>query len=165
MTMSWDVDVRHLFVSAEHNYRGRHGKGSLSHPIEDREVIECVARRGIRGDRYFDHKEDFKGQVTFFEDEVYGAVKEKFGLPALEPSAFRRNVIVRGVPLNELIGRRFTLQGLEFEGVEEAKPCYWMDEACADGAEEFLKGKGGLRARIRTGGKLRHGQGSLELLP
>ena len=162
--MNWDVDVCHLYVSAGHNYRGRHGKGSLSHPVGDREVIECVAGRGIRGDRYFDYKEDFKGQITFFENEVYEAVKSRFALPALEPSAFRRNVIIRGVPLKELIGNRFSLQGLEFEGVEEATPCYWMDEACAEGVEEFLMGRGGLRARVRSGGELGHGPGNLEVL-
>lgn len=164
MRVTWSVEVQHLFVSAGHNYRGRHGKGALAHPVEDRESIECVAGRGIRGDRYFDFRENFKGQATFFESEVHEAVMREFQLPELSPWAFRRNIVLRGVPLQELIGRRFSLQGLEFEGVEEAAPCYWMDEACADGVEEFLKGRGGLRARILTGGWLRRGPGVLERL-
>ena len=163
--MEWDVELVHLFVSDGHNYAGRHGKGSLSHGIEDREAIACVAGRGIRGDRYFDHKENYKGQITFFDEAVYEAVKEKFDRPDLEASAFRRNVVVRGVPLNELIGHRFTLQGVEFEGVEEAAPCYWMNEACAEGAEEFLRGSGGMRARILVGGDLTRGAGTVSLLP
>lgn len=163
--MNWEIELVHLFVSAGHSYKGRHGKGSMEQAVEDRDTIECVAGRGIRDDRYFDFREDFKGQATFFEDEVYESVKREFGLPDLEAWAFRRNIVVRGVPLRELIGRRFSLQGLEFEGVEEAAPCYWMDEACADGVEDFLKGRGGLRARIRVGGDLRRGSGTLELLP
>ena len=34
-------------------------------------VIECVAGRGIRGDRYFDFKDDYKGQITFFSLDVF----------------------------------------------------------------------------------------------
>jgi len=163
--MEWDVELLHLFVSDGHNFVGRHGKDALNHAIEDREAVECVAGRGIRGDRYFDHKENYKGQITFFDQEVYEAVKKEYDVPELEPCAFRRNILVRGVPLNELIGRSFSLQGLEFEGVEEAKPCYWMNDACAKGVEEFLRGKGGLRARVTVGGELRRGPGVVTVLP
>lgn len=160
--MTQDVEILHLLVSGGHNYRGRHGKGSLINHVEEFSSIECVAGRGIRGDRYFDYKEDFKGQITFFQEETRQAVKEHFGLASLQPSAFRRNVVIRGVVLKDLIGHRFTMQGLEFEGAEEAKPCYWMDEACAEGVEDFLKGRGGLRARIRVGGNLQCGPAHLD---
>ena len=163
--MEWEIDVIHLFVSDGHNYRGRHGKGSLEHKIADSDLIECVSGRGIRGDRYFDHKENFKGQITFFDYQVYEQVKRKFGLEALSASVFRRNVLVRGVPLSELIGKRFTVDSLEFEGTEEAAPCYWMDEAAADGVHEFLKGQGGLRARILRSGDLKKGPSVVSLLP
>ena len=46
--MNWAVNVLHLFVSPGHSYRGRHGKGSVNNPVEDRDAIECVAGRGIR---------------------------------------------------------------------------------------------------------------------
>jgi hypothetical protein len=151
------IEIKHLLVSPGHDFKGRHGKESLSHGIEDREEIECVTGRGISGDRYFDFQEDFKGQITFFNVAVHDAVKEQFSLPDLEATAFRRNVLVAGVDLNTLIGKRFSIGALEFEGSEEAKPCYWMDQACAPGVEEFLRGKGGLRARIRQGGTLRRG--------
>ena len=157
------VEILNMYVSPGHNYVGRHGKGSLQHGIEDRDEIECVAGSGIRGDRYFDHKEDYKGQITFFDAAAYEAVKERFDLPELEPCAFRRNVVVSGVDLNMLIGKRFQIGDVVFEGSEEAKPCYWMDEACAEGAEEFLKGRGGLRARIRESGVLRKGEAELEV--
>ncbi len=163
--MDWDVEVRHLFVSAGHSYKGRHGRGSVRQEVLAPEAIECVAGRGIRGDRYFDYKENFKGQITFFDAEVYEAVKREFEVPDLEAWVFRRNVVLAGVPLNELTRKRFALQGIEFEGSEEAAPCYWMDEACAKGVEDFLKGRGGLRARILTDGELQRGGGSLQLLP
>jgi hypothetical protein len=40
-----------------------------------------------------------------------------------------------------------------------------MNEACAEGVEEFLKGRGGLRARIAVGGELRRGPGTVVVLP
>lgn len=158
-----NIEIKHLYVSAGHNFVGRHGQEALSHGIEDREEIECVAGRGISGDRYFDHKEDYKGQITFFDMAVYQAVRERFGLPEMTPMAFRRNALVSGVDLNSLIGKRFTIGEVEFEGSEEAKPCYWMDQACAPGVEKFLRGQGGLRARIRHSGVLRRGPSELLL--
>jgi len=164
LASSMNVELLHLFVSPGHDFRGRHGKEALRHPVEDRDEIECVAGRGIRDDRYFDYKEDFKGQITFFDASVYEELKSRFGLPDLEASAVRRNVIVRGADLNALVGRRFRIGEVEFEGSEEAAPCYWMNRICAEGAEDFLKGRGGLRARIRAGGQLRRGAAELELL-
>jgi MOSC domain-containing protein YiiM len=59
------------------------------------------------------------------------------------------------VDLNELIGKQFELQGVQFEGVCECRPCHWMNTAIGPGAEDALRGFGGLRARILTGGILR----------
>ena len=71
------------------------------------------------------------------------------------PDVYRRNLVVAGVDLMALMGREFELQGVRFMGMVEAKPCYWMDEALAPGAEEALRGCGGLRARVLTSGQLR----------
>jgi MOSC domain-containing protein YiiM len=60
------------------------------------------------------------------------------------------------VDLNALIGREFEVQGVRFAGVEECRPCYWMNEAFGHPqAEDWLKGRGGLRARILSSGWLR----------
>ena len=150
------IGIRHLFISPGHNYRGHHGQPAGTHPIIEVDEVECVAGRGLRGDRYFDHKPDFKGQITFFAWEVYERLRDELGLPDAVPSSFRRNVITSGVDLNTLIGREFELQGLRFLGTEECRPCYWMNEAFRDPrAEEWLKGNGGLRAKILTSGTLR----------
>ena len=45
------------------------------------EFIECVAGRGIRGDRFFDYKENYKGQITFFALEVFDALRRELNLP------------------------------------------------------------------------------------
>jgi MOSC domain-containing protein YiiM len=59
--------------------------------------------------------------------------------------------------LNALIGRRFSLGGVEFEGTGEARPCHWMNEAVAPGAEDWLMGQGGLRTKVLTDGVLHAG--------
>ena len=116
---------------------------------------ECVEGRGIRGDRFFDFKDNYKGQVTFFSMSVYRDLCDQFGVFDKDPSAFRRNVIVDDVDLNSLIGETFEVQGIQFEGTQEAAPCYWMEQAFCPGAEEALKGNGGLRARILSYGTLK----------
>jgi hypothetical protein len=155
----WDAELLQIFISAGHDYWGRQGEGRLQNGITELKEIECVAGMGLRGDRYFGYKPDFKGQVTFFDFAVVEEVRHHFKLPKLPASVFRRNLIVRGVDLQEWGKRRFTFQGIEFEGSQECKPCHWMDRVIADGGEEFLKGKfrGGLRAKILTSGILHVG--------
>lgn len=149
-----DLRIKAIFISTGHDFVGRHGKGRLDHGIEEMQSVECIAGSGIRGDRYFNHKEDFKGQITFFDWAVYKRIEKDFGIDQLNPALFRRNVLTEGVDLNTLIGKRFSLQGVEFEGSEECRPCYWMDESVKPGVHEALKGFGGLRARILTNGSL-----------
>jgi MOSC domain-containing protein YiiM len=118
-------------------------------------VIECVAGRGICGDRYFDFKDDYKGQITFFSGDVFDKLCATLGLEDRSPATARRNVTTRGVNLNEFIGKEFEIQGVRFYGTQECAPCYWMDGACGPGAQDVLRGNGGLRAKIISSGRLR----------
>lgn len=149
------IRVEHLFISPDHNFHGHHGQPAGQNPIIAVEQIECVAGRGIRGDRYFDHKPDYKGQITCFSMEVLEALRHELNLPGAQPQATRRNAFVRGADLNALIGKQFEVQGVRFAGVEESKPCDWMNAALGPGAEEWLKGRGGLRCRILTDGVIK----------
>jgi MOSC domain-containing protein YiiM len=149
------MEICHLFISSGHNFVGHHGREPDTHPMIEISEIECVAGGGICGDRYFDFKDDYKGQITFFSVEVFDELCSVLQIHDYSPALARRNVITRGVDLNELIGQEFELQGVRFLGTEECRPCYWMDSAFAPGAHEFLKGRGGLRARILNDGLLR----------
>lgn len=149
------ISIRHLYISPGHNFFGHHGQPAGTNPLLELAVIECVAGRGIRGDRFFDYKDDYAGQITFFSNEVFEQVCQDLGLCGRSPGLTRRNVITVGEDLNLLIGKKFSVQGIEFEGVCECKPCHWMNEAIGPGAEEVLLGRGGLRARILTSGFLR----------
>jgi MOSC domain-containing protein YiiM len=148
------ITVHQLFISPGHSYFGRHGQTAASYPVREADQIECVAGRGIRGDRFFDFKEKYKGQITFFSMEVFDALRRELGLPQAKPSSTRRNVFVADVDLNSLIGVEFEIQGVRFAGTEQCKPCYWMNSAICDGAENWLQGRGGLRAQILTDGLL-----------
>lgn len=146
--------VEEIWISGGHDFRGRHGMERMENEIFSKNEVECVAGKGLEGDRYFEFKEDFKGQITFFSMEVMEELREKFGKFA--SSALRRNILVRGADLKDLVGQKFSVQGVVFEGSEECTPCYRMDEAIGKGAEDFLRGdcRGGLRARILTDGRL-----------
>ncbi|MEM8955651.1 MAG: molybdenum cofactor biosysynthesis protein, partial [Verrucomicrobiota bacterium] len=104
---------------------------------------------------FFNHKPDFKGQITFFDVNVYRRLCNIFNTHDKNPSVFRRNVITDDADLNELIGQEFELQGVKFLGTEECAPCYWMNQAFHEGAEQALKGHGGLRAKILSDGSVR----------
>ena len=147
--------IRHLYISPAHNYFGHHGRPPGRHPVVEVSEFECLAWRGIRGDRFFDFKENYKGQITFFAAEVFNEMCLTLGVRDKTPSLLRRNVITEGVDLNYLIGVEFEVQGVRFRGTEECSPCYWMNTAIAPGAEKLLKGRGGLRAVILADGKLR----------
>lgn len=149
------MEIVHLYTSPAHNYFGHHGKAPDDFPVSEVDSIECVAGHGIRGDRFFDYRDSYKGQITFFSEEVYQALCDALNVHDKPPSSVRRNVITRGVDLNGLIGKEFEVQGVRFRGTEECRPCYWMDQAFAPGAEKFLKGRGGLRATILSDGILR----------
>ena len=147
--------ILHLYISSEHTYFGHHGQPAGTAPMTEVLEVECVAGKGLVGDRFFGFKEDYKGQVTFFAHEVYEKLCEQLNVMGVPPSVLRRNAITKGVDLNTLIDREFEVQGVRFIGTQECSPCYWMDEAFAPGAEMALKGNGGLRARILTDGILR----------
>jgi hypothetical protein len=149
------VEICHLYISEGHNFFGHHGREPEEHSAIEVPSIECVAGHGIRGDRFFNFQEDYKGQITFFSLEVFDELCGALEVQDCSPGLVRRNVFTRDVDLNGLIEQDFEIQGVRFHGAGECRPCYWMDRAIAPGAEKFLKGRGGLRARILTDGILR----------
>jgi len=149
-----DFQITHLYISPGHNFFGHERDQPSSNPALEVPSIWCVAGKGIEGDRFFDYKESYKGQITFFEEETYADLCAQLGIWDRPPSVFRRNVLTRGVRLNDLIGHEFTIGDVRLLGTEESRPCFWMDHAFGPGAQAALKGRGGLRARILTTGRL-----------
>ena len=159
------IEISGIFISPAHDFKGHHGKPRGEHPVKALEIVACVAGKGLVGDRYFGFKDDFIGQITFFDVAVFEVIRRRFDCPDLQPSVFRRNVITEGIDLNALISRRFRINDVEFMGSVECAPCHWMDLAVASGVEQFMKGRGGLRARITASGSLAKGSQTLVVLP
>jgi MOSC domain-containing protein YiiM len=149
------IRIAHLYTSGGHNFFGHHGQPAGQYPLVEHQEIYCAAGRGIEGDRFFDYKDNYRGQITFFSLEVFNGVCRQLSVSGKSPDVTRRNVMTMGVDLNSLIGEEFVVQGIQFFGVEECRPCYWMDQVLGPGAEAALKNRGGLRARILTSGRLR----------
>ena len=149
------MTLLHLYLSPEHNYFGHHGQPAGTAPMIEVPELKLMAGQGIEGDRFFGFKKDYNGQVTFFAEELYQSLCERFQVWDRPSSVFRRNIITEEQDLNALIGQEFEIQGVRFLGMAECTPCYWMDQAFHPGAEEALKNHGGLRAKILTDGVLR----------
>ena len=149
------MKILQIFISPEHNFFGHHEQPPGEAASRTCAEVECVAGKGLRGDRFFGWKENYKGQVTFFAHETWQRLSEQFPQAQQGAEVFRRNIITQGADLTALIGKEFTVQGITFQGTEEAKPCHWMDGAFAQGACAAMRGHGGLRAKVLSDGILR----------
>ncbi len=149
------MTIVRLYHSPEHVYRGHMGMPAGTAPMTEAPRIRLVAGRGVEGDRYY-KLEGAKGQVTFFAEETWSRLCSGLCVEGRHPGVFRRNVVVRGADLNDLIGVDFEVQGVRFHGVEYCKPCVWMEEAFAPGTLALLTEwkAGGLRASVLTDGWL-----------
>ncbi|MEM9158851.1 MAG: MOSC domain-containing protein [Verrucomicrobiota bacterium] len=154
------IEIVEIMLTPDHNWGATEIEKQRMSKVDS---VECVAGKGLRGDRYFDHKEDFHGQVTFIDQKTVDAVKEHAGKPDLDPSVLRRNILLAGIDLNELIGKRFSIDGTEFSGSEECSPCRWMDVVAGEGAKLVMKDRGGLRCRILSDGTLKRGEATIVL--
>lgn len=156
------VMIEQLYLSPGHNFFGHHGRPAGEHPALAADELRCVAGRGVEKDRFFDYRPDYPGQITFFAAEVFEELRLAVGASEASPAALRRNVLVRGIDVRALMDREFAVQGVWFRGACECKPCYWMNQAIGPGAEDWLRGRGGLRARILSSGLLRRGDAEFE---
>ena len=103
------MHLHSIFISPGHNYYGHHGLRPDEHQMLALPSVKCVAGSGLAGDRFFDYEPDYKGQVTFFSLEVHERLQVEYDRE-YSPSLYRRNLIVSGADLNELIGQEFAPQ-------------------------------------------------------
>jgi hypothetical protein len=152
----YGITVDRILTSPAHNYfthpRFTPGRAlSLEH-----DAVLLQHGRGIAGDR-FEHS---RYPLTFFSREVAELIADFCGR-SLDTALFRRNIIVGGINLCELIGERFRIGGVLFEGIGHCAPCLWMDAVFGKGTYTLMKGRGGLRVRVLGGGMLRCGENVL----
>src|SRR4051794_5425781 len=83
------VQICHLYTSRGHNFVGHHGREPDAFTMIETPSVECVTGRGLRGDRYFDHKNDYKGQITFFSLGVFDELCDALQVHGVPPSSVR----------------------------------------------------------------------------
>ena len=124
-------------------------------PLVRVEHAEAVAGHGLQGDRYHDGRGTFSGpgrgyELTLVEAECLEAV-------GLSWEDARRNVVTRGIALNDLVGRRFTIGPVECVGRRLAEPCAHLEKLSRPGILRPLVHRAGLRADILAGGSIAPG--------
>ena len=116
--------------------------------IEEVESIEVLANKGIVGDRHFDDYNDPYCQLSLIESENIDYYNTKFGLniPYVD---FRRNIVTKGVKLNDFVGKKLIIGNAKLEGIDLCRPCRHLTEMLNQNniLKEFLR-RGGLRCQI-----------------
>lgn len=138
--------IEALFIAKEHNTAQ-----------EQVESIELVEGKGIVGDRNFEQSKWPGQNLTFIEREEIENYNREFQQD-ISISDTRRNIITKGVRLNDLVGKTFQIGTVKLIGVELCEPCATLGSALenetiknADVVKAFLH-KGGLRADVLTSG-------------
>ena len=116
--------------------------------------IDVLANKGIVGDRHFNDFNDPYNQLSLIESENIDEYNIKFGLD-IPYINFRRNIITKGIQLNDLIGKKLQIGNVELEGVELCRPCRHLTEMLNQKniLKEFMR-KGGLRCQILSSSKI-----------
>lgn len=127
------------------------------------EAARAVPGRGLEGDRYFDHRGSFSRwpgphrDLTLIAEEALEEMEREADV-RLAPEASRRNVLVRGVPVNSLIGETFSVGDVRVQGLRLCQPCKYLVRLTGEPRLlPHLVGRGGLRARILDEGVIRAG--------
>lgn len=115
----------------------------------------AIEGRGLEGDHY--SAKNGKRQVTLIQGEHLDAVKSMLKMTALDPSLTRRNIVVRGINLTALKGKKFKIGESLFEYTGECHPCSRMEENLGRGGYNAMRGHGGITAKIVKSGKIKIG--------
>jgi MOSC domain-containing protein YiiM len=174
------VEIVGFVVSSVHAYVGRPEDGAQADPESaSRDEIEVRAGLGIVGDRYFNQSAHRNAAVTVFDAGALDELAGELGLDEVpDPLLTRRNIIIRGYPIDQLAvrrtgsgervaGRAFSLDSgsgaVRFQAHRPANPCAWMDVMVAPGAFKGLRGHGGVRCEPLGSGMLRLGPATLSV--
>ena len=123
-------------------------------PIKEVNSIEVIANKGIVGDRHFHEFNDPYNQLSLIESENIDEYNIRFGLN-ISYIDFRRNIVTKGIQLNDLIGKKLSVGNVELEVIDLCRPCRHLTEMLdqRNVLKEFLR-KGGIRCVIINDGKI-----------
>ena len=126
-------------------------------------VTQVIAQTGagLVGDRYSGGSG--KRGITLIQAEHLPVIAALSGHEAVAPATLRRNLVVSGLPLVALKGRRFRIGEVVLEGTDDCDPCSRMEAALGAGGYNAMRGHGGLCARILDGGTIQLGDAVVAL--
>lgn len=116
----------------------------------------AIAEKGLEGD-HFETRVNGKRQVTLIQAEHLPAIASYLGKGAIDPSLLRRNVVIEGMNLLALKGRRFSMGKAVLEYTGNCHPCSRMEENLGTGGYNAVRGHGGITARVIVGGDIKVG--------
>jgi len=136
-------------------------KGTPLHSVSEGKL---EAGRGLVGDRYHagvgTFSENLRGrpdaEITLIESEEIQRFND-VEKSAKSPGEFRRNIVTRGVRLNDLIGCRFSVGAAVLEGIRLCEPCVHLAKLVSSSVVETMAHRAGLRARVLSGAIIRPG--------
>jgi MOSC domain-containing protein YiiM len=164
---SREVEIVQLLASPIHRHEGRPADGPLPEPERElHESIELRAGLGVVGDRHFGKAAHRQATVTLQSADALEHLAQQLELDHVpDLTKTRRNILLRGVDVDALVGAELTLDSGDGPvGVlahRPANPCAWMDVRIAPGSHKGLRGRGGLRGEVMTDGVLRVGPATL----
>jgi MOSC domain-containing protein YiiM len=133
------------------------------YPMQLREEVRAVPGRGLEGDRYFSANGTFSErrlpgreitELTLIESEVIQHLRLEWGLDVAEADG-RRNLVTRGVALNDLVGSEFEVGEVRLRGASLCEPCVSLVKSSEHRhLLRALAHKGGLRAEILSEGTI-----------
>jgi len=125
--------------------------------IKEVNSINVLANKGILGDRHFQEFNDPFNQLSLIESENIDYYNIKYGLN-IPYKDFRRNIITKGVKLNDLVGKKFQIGDVKVEGIDLCRPCRHLCEVLNQDniIKEFLR-RGGLRCQILSSSSIEVG--------
>ena len=154
--MAGMAEIVQLLVSQVHRFEGRPSDGPA--PAAEGELVDEIRIRaglGIVGDRYFGHRAHKDAAVTIIAAQSLP--------PGADLTHVRRNILIRGVDIDALVGRTIKIGAIRLRVNRPANPCAWMDVTIGPGAWRALKGRGGVRCTPLDDGVLRKGPVEVEV--
>lgn len=139
--------------------------GVLPLPVES---VRAMAFRGLEGDRYALGCGTFSANsnprdVTLIEIEAIELFVREYGHP-FDAAQSRRNLVTRGVRLNDLVEVEFVVGRVRLRGLRLCEPCAHLARLVSAPVLPGLVKRGGLYAQVLEDGVLAVGD-SITLAP
>nr|WP_152205936.1 MOSC domain-containing protein [Marinobacter changyiensis] len=120
------------------------------------EALDSVAvtpGKGLDGDR-FKGRETSKRQVTLIQKEHLHVIASCLHRESIAPEVFRRNIVVSGLNLLALKGKRFRIGNVVLEYTGLCHPCSKMETSLGPGGYNAMRGHGGITTRVVEAGDI-----------